>query len=303
MAMIFVLVISSLPLYDRTEAQAASKEKIFVPSMAVMSGKQIYMALGTQDQGGPLYSYNTSAKKKKKISNLNCFDLNLKGNYIYCTVNNYYGSDGNDYYIYKISKSGKKTKKLAKGKRPVVMGKYIYYIGMKQESSYFSTSGEPTGIYRMNLDGKGKKCIKKFTGAFTTSQLTRGNNRIIFRNDYTLKYYCCGTNGKVRGTSISSKKMSVSAKDFSPYTSTGVADNLPLSYNSYGYTYTTDGSKLVRKGSSSKKTLHKFKQENGNLGLTVDMGSYLMVSINGWRAYIISKSGKTIKHVFTGLIG
>ncbi len=90
----------------------------------------VYSAVGP-DGGGCLYAYNTSQKAKKLISKMQCSEISEKGNYLYCTVNKYGGSDGRNKYIYKIAKNGKSSKKLANGFCPIIIDNYISNIGCR----------------------------------------------------------------------------------------------------------------------------------------------------------------------------
>jgi hypothetical protein len=131
--------------------------QIYTPDRAVRSGKYVYYALGN-DGSGSLVKYNIKTKKSKTLyKKYGCKSLSVNGSYIYCCVDKYSGSDNSNYYIYRISKDGKKVKQLDKGYDPVVIGKYIYYVKTKNEkNSEYDTS---IGIYRMKLDGSGKKKI------------------------------------------------------------------------------------------------------------------------------------------------
>lgn len=132
MIMGIILLVSEVQLFSGDNVYASTKtsryEQLYVPSYAAMSGKMLYYAVGSGAQGGRLYMYNTSTKRQKKISDLRCTDLTITKKNIYCTVNKYIGSDARNRYVYRMSKDGKKTKVLAEGYSPVVVGKYIYYM-------------------------------------------------------------------------------------------------------------------------------------------------------------------------------
>lgn len=77
-----------------------------------------------------------------------------------------------------MSKDGKKTKVLAEGYSPVVVGKYIYYIGVKKGPAPWNANVKveygSTGIYRMDSNGRNKKCIYRFSGKVSTDKLIAG---------------------------------------------------------------------------------------------------------------------------------
>ena len=145
MIMGIILLVSEVQLFSGDNVYASTKtsryEQLYVPSYAAMSGKMLYYAVGSGAQGGRLYMYNTSTKRQKKISDLRCTDLTITKKNIYCTVNKYIGSDARNRYVYRMSKDGKKTKVLAEGYSPVVVGKYIYYIGVKKGSAPWNLAG------------------------------------------------------------------------------------------------------------------------------------------------------------------
>ena len=150
MIMGIILLVSEVQLFSGDNVYASTKtsryEQLYVPSYAAMSGKMLYYAVGSGAQGGRLYMYNTSTKRQKKISDLRCTDLTITKKNIYCTVNKYIGSDARNRYVYRMSKDGKKTKVLAEGYSPVVVGKnmalraYIEWIPTEETRSAFIDS-------------------------------------------------------------------------------------------------------------------------------------------------------------------
>ena len=203
MIMGIILLVSEVQLFSGDNVYASTRtsryEQLYVPSYAAMSGKMLYYAVGSGAQGGRLYMYNTSTKRQKKISDLRCTDLTITKKNIYCTVNKYIGSDARNRYVYRMSKDGKKTKVLAEGYSPVVVGKYIYYIGVKKGSAPWNANVKveygSTGIYRMDSNGRNKKCIYRFSGKVSTDKLIAGKNRVIFTGSNSVTY-AIGTNGK-----------------------------------------------------------------------------------------------------------
>lgn len=71
------------------------------------------------------------------------------------------GSDVIKNYISKTDKNGKR-KELAMGYSPILVGNSIYYIAEKKVKVYDDRyTGEPIGIYKMDINGKNKKTVKK----------------------------------------------------------------------------------------------------------------------------------------------
>ena len=115
---------------------------------AVSDGKYIYYT--TDYNSGPSLIYQTFKRNIKtgqetgitwhNYSSLYMYKNILLGNYIVGTAPAYG-------FVEKISKTGK-VKELAEGYSPIGWGNSIYYIGSK-------------GLYKMNVNGKRKKLVKK----------------------------------------------------------------------------------------------------------------------------------------------
>lgn len=73
-------------------------------------------------------------------------------------------SVGGQAFVEKISKAGK-IKRLAIGYSPIGLGNSIYYIGAKLEKGYYYSWYDlisvGVGLYKMNVNGKRKKLVKK----------------------------------------------------------------------------------------------------------------------------------------------
>lgn len=65
-----------------------------------------------------------------------------------------------DHHIYKTDKNGKR-KELVMGDSPILVGNSIYYIAEKKLKKEFYYVAEPLGIYKMDINGKNKKLVKK----------------------------------------------------------------------------------------------------------------------------------------------
>lgn len=140
------------------------------PGIACKTGKYIYFACNSKDKHkSGIMRYDTKSGKKKlivdnwvngKVGN-GFYHLTVKGNYIYATWNRGSSSYKDATYIYRFSKNGKKKKKIAVGRCPVVAGKYLYYI----EGKISKTNTLDTGnVCRVKLNGTGKKKVIKKKG-------------------------------------------------------------------------------------------------------------------------------------------
>ena len=64
---------------------------------------------------------------------ININDENVTNQYIVTEWDKAYGTDHSNTYIYRFKRSnGKSAKKLATGRNPIVIGKYIYYVECRQ---------------------------------------------------------------------------------------------------------------------------------------------------------------------------
>ena len=68
--------------------------------------------------------------------------------------------DRPDHHIYKTDKNGKR-KELVMGDSPILVGNSIYYIAEKKLKKDFYYVAEPLGVYKMDINGKNKKLVKK----------------------------------------------------------------------------------------------------------------------------------------------
>ena len=98
------------------------------------------------------------------------------------------GSDVIKHYISKTDKNGKR-KELAMGYSPILVGNSIYYIAEKKVKVYDDRyTGEPIGIYKMDINGKNKKPVKKgVTGQLGVSGKNIYYSDSFFENQETSK--------------------------------------------------------------------------------------------------------------------
>lgn len=294
--LLLVLVLSILPWMP----VSAGGGKVYIPDRAARSGKYVYYALGN-DGGGSIYQYNTSTKKTKKVTGkFKCRELSVKGNYIYMTVDKYTGSDNADMYIYRVKNNGSGLKKLAKGRTPVIIGNYIYYIGLKKEKGdrYDKTSG----IYRMKLDGSGRKLLYRY----------------VYKNSYGGIGKLCKVSGKLmwKETGGGYYIMPASGGTPKPYTPdfsacantdsySRIDDHYTICNNSSGYRFTANGSLLYRqKGTSKSKTILAKFSAGEEIKKIIDLNEYVFVVTEKRdgqfyyaRAYVLKQNGKGKKMV------
>lgn len=304
-----IILITGVFALDVEKAEAnvtvkpVSYEHLYVPSYAAMSGKMLYYAVGMDYQGGRLYMYDTSTKKQKKISDLRCADLTVTKNYIFCTVNKYIGSDGIDRFIYRMSKDGKKTKALAYGYSPVVVGKYVYYIGVKKSNINGMKSERSTGIYRMDANGGHKKCVLKFNGKTSCEKLVAGKNRVIFSGASLSTTFALTTSGKLSRITPSTRTMRINT--YTRTTPTAIR-KMPRSHNKYGFIYMIKGRSIVKYKGTDSRTIFTLPSKYANysgINTVIDCGEYLFITANYQYAFVVSKNGTGAKKVATTLLG
>lgn len=170
------------------------KEKLERKGAFCKSGEYWYYSF---DNSG-IVRVNTKGKKKKivgikigKSQGLSFSNLNVKGNYIYAQWNKIDSETepyNKSFYIYRISKDGKKVKRLAQGCMPVVVGNSIYYV----KTVYDKTNGCDTVtnvIMKMKLDGSAKKVAKRVSGNVEIAGMHRCENRLVYSVSDNKAYY------------------------------------------------------------------------------------------------------------------
>lgn len=135
-------------------------------AQTVTKGSYTYFA-----EDGTIYKMNSKSGKISKVARLkrsNTVEVAaVKGSWLYLTVDDYYsmrGTDNSWSYICRIKTNGKGLETLAKGENPVLYGNYIYYEGksFNRKTSSMPQYAKHAGIYRMRLDGKGRRrlCVQ-----------------------------------------------------------------------------------------------------------------------------------------------
>ncbi len=168
-------------------ASAEAKEKTAdAPGIACKSGRYIYFACNTNNKHkSGIMRYDTKSGKKKLIADNwvsgrlgnGFYNLSIKGKYIYATWNRGDGPYTDATYIYRFSKDGKKKKKIAVGRSPVVAGKYLYYIEGKIAGGNTIDTGN---VCRVKLNGKGKKKVIKKKGEWFFRKLYSYGNTLLY---------------------------------------------------------------------------------------------------------------------------
>lgn len=165
---------------------------------AFLSGRYLYYAVDMVDYS--IMRCDTKTGKKVKIigtkykgKDTNGFyEICVKGNYIYALWDQNLGSDAGLPYIYRISKDGKKTKKLAMGKNFIIKNNRIYYTKCKKWIDEYGNVGTKSlGNASMKLDGSGKKSEKNISMKRNTKVLWQTTEKAV-ESAYT--YYL--DNGK-----------------------------------------------------------------------------------------------------------
>ena len=105
-----------------------------------------------------LYKVNVKTKKKTRLYKVK-YDgdlirhVSVYKDYIYFTYEKEFTP-----YIYRIKTNGKNLKCLGMGVNPKPYHNKIYYLGVVKKDDYESKTN---GIYKMNLNGSNKTCIRK----------------------------------------------------------------------------------------------------------------------------------------------
>ena len=196
-----------------------------------------------------------------------------------------------DHHIYKTDKNGKR-KELVMGDSPILVGNSIYYIAEKKLKKDFYYVAEPLGVYKMDINGKNKKLVKKgVKGQLGVS----GKN--IYYSDLSFEYQ-----------ETASKWYNLQTGKFEK--------NVILSYlyDSISKTKVTFNKSKVKVGKYKNgkweyKTILKHKSAEDYLGIDAVRvcGSKILVQISvnssgNCKFYIMDLNGKNKKLTHTGSI-
>lgn len=198
------------------------------------------------------------------------------------------GSDVIKHYIIKTDKNGKR-KELAMGYSPILVGNSIYYIAEKKVKveDYDDYTGEPIGIYKMDINGKNKKPVKKGV----TGQLGVSGKNIYYSDSFfeyqetANKWYNLKT-GKLEKNVIPSYL-------YDPISKTKVTFNKnEVKAGKY------------KDGKWEYKAILKYKSVDDDSGIVAARvyGSKILVQIGApnFKIYIMDLNGKNKKLIRTG---
>lgn len=270
----FMILALALAFSNATAANAA--EDLYIPARAVRSGNYLFYSAG-MDKSGLLVRYQLKTGKKKTLCKGGARDISVKGKYVYFSMDAQKGDNSfvTKKGIYRIKKNGGKKKKLANGVRPIIIGDYIYYLGIKA-TGMREPNQEICGIYRMNLNGSKKECL--LASSRLANWLLAGENKLLFIEynqdmNEELKWLDL-TDGSISPYEQESDKLYANTTDY--YTTT-CGLNLQIGNSQKGYTYTYSGKKLYRV-SGKKKKITTFSK--GNIETVVDLNGYLYVEVH-----------------------
>ena len=196
-----------------------------------------------------------------------------------------------DHHIYKTDKNGKR-KELVMGDSPILVGNSIYYIAEKKLKKDFYCVAEPLGVYKMDINGKNKKLVKKgVTGQLGVS----GKN--IYYSDLSFEYQETASKWYNLKTGKLEKNV-IPSYLYDPISKTKVTFNKSeVKAGKY------------KNGKWEYKTILKHKSAEDYLGIDAVRvcGSKILVQISvnssgNCKFYIMDLNGKNKKLIHTGIM-
>ena len=150
--------------------------------------------------------------------------------------------------------------------------KYIYYIGVEKykEGKYTEDTGGITGIYRMKLNGKGKKRLVKAGKYDTISNLGVTSRGLVYKKNET--WYKCSLNGKNRKKASGDLSSNMSVKH-NPL-SRNYAIEFSVCKTGYAYFPVVSRNKIVRNSWDKGGELFTYP---GDLQKILISGKHMMV--------------------------
>ena len=166
-----------------------------------------------------------------------------------------------------------------------MVGNSIYYIAEKKVKVYDMYAGESIGIYKMDINGKNKKLVKKGI----TGQLGVSGNNIYYNESYfenqeaTDKWYNLKT-GKLEGNVIPSYLYD------------------PISKTKVTFNESEVKAGKYKNGNWEYKTILKYKEPNDYTGISAVRvyGSKILVQVGDFKIYIMDLNGKNKKLIRKG---
>ena len=196
-----------------------------------------------------------------------------------------------DHHIYKTDKNGKR-KELVMGDSPILVGNSIYYIAEKKLKKDFYYVAEPLGVYKMDINGKNKKLVKKgVKGQLGVS----GKN--IYYSDLSFEYQETASKWYNLKTGKLEKNV-IPSYLYDPISKTKVTFNKSeVKAGKY------------KNGKWEYKTILKHKSAEDYLGIDAVRvcGSKILVQISvnssgNCKFYIMDLNGKNKKLIHTGIM-
>ena len=196
-----------------------------------------------------------------------------------------------DHHIYITDKNGKR-KELVMGDSPILVGNSIYYIAEKKLKKEFYYVAEPLGIYKMDINGKNKKMVKKgVTGQLGVSGKNIYYTDSSFEEKETVSRWYNLKTGKLEKNVIPSYL-------YDPISKTKVTFNKSeVKVGKY------------KNGKWEYKTILKHKSAEDYLGIDAVRvcGSKILVQISvnssgNCKFYIMDLNGKNKKLIHTGIM-
>lgn len=265
----FMILALALAFSNATAANAA--EDLYIPARAVRSGNYLFYSAG-MDKSGFLVRYRLKTGKKKTLCKGGARDISVKGKYVYFSMDVQKGDNSfvTKQGIYRINKNGGKKKKLADGIRPIIIGDYIYYLGIRA-TGMREPNQEICGIYRMNLNGSEKECL--LASSRLANWLLAGENKLLFIEynqdmNEDLKWLNL-IDGSISPYEQGSDELYANTTD---YYTTAYGLNVQIGNSQKGYTYIYSGKKLYRV-SGKKKKITTFSK--GYIDTVIDLDGYL----------------------------
>lgn len=248
---------------------------------SVTDGKYLYYC---PDWAFGLIKRNLKTGKEVVISKMSGVRyLSIHGNNIYFSYSKS-SSITSEPYIFKMDKNGKNLKRLSLGESPIIIGKYIYYVGGKLiNAPNRGINFLSNGIYRMSLSGNDKKKIV----SKDTYKIGKWGNKIYYAKFTSSSppesYYDLSDNNVTRKIILSGEYNVKTAKKFK------VSNEEKVLEGSY------------KDGKFRYKTIATFKGEN--IEEINSCGSNLMVFTNAYdektgystgKYYMLNSKGKKV---------
>ena len=271
---------------------AAKKKILKMAEDVCRDGRYIYYSYNGGGVSMGLKRYDTKTGKKKDIKKMGKHGgegynyIQIKGKYIYVEGAFANGSDGQINYIYRMTKDGKKKKRLAKGRSPILIGSYIYYMKTYYDKE-MGIDYDTNVIYRMKLDGTGKKVVKKLSKSTYVESLARCDNKPVYLSGGYWATECHSMNGRKIDNTAFEVDWNLS-RCYSEESGLTVADAKEGNYKYYtNKKANTLYRKNVKTGKVNKVMTCKGKESIGHFRI---YGAHVMVNTSSWTA--AKKGGK-----------